>query len=318
MAHAYTPGLRVAELTVVRKERRLPLPGEVLVKVGDRVKATQVVARTELPGNVESVNVANRLGVPPEDVPQCMLKKEGDSIQKGEVIAQSKSFFGLFKSSCQATVTGTVETVSSVTGQVLLREPPLPVEVRAYVDGIVTEVLPREGVMVETPATFIQGIFGIGGEIQGELVMVAESPGDILDADRLTEAVRGKVAVGGSLVTAAAIHNRARQLGGELRRRNPGGVLTGSEFPESVQSLHHDTVCSAEIRVCDSVRFRSSWQGSGHAPFRGVESGLLQNRMESECAERSLSLPCACRWIHPDEEDDPSEVSARETPGGRM
>ncbi|MCU0610774.1 MAG: hypothetical protein MUE60_03170 [Candidatus Eisenbacteria bacterium] len=205
MAHAYTPGLRVAELTVVRKERRLPLPGEVLVKLGAHVKAAQVVARTELPGNVESVNVANRLGVPPEDVPQCMLKKEGDSIEKGEVIAQSKSFFGLFKSSCQATVTGTVETVSSVTGQVLLREPPLPVEVRAYVDGIVADVLPGEGVVVETPATFIQGIFGIGGEIQGQLVMVVASADEILDADRLTEAVRGKVAVGGSLVTAAAI-----------------------------------------------------------------------------------------------------------------
>jgi hypothetical protein len=195
----------VAELTVVRKERRLPLPGEVLVKLGAHVKAAQVVARTELPGNVESVNVANRLGVPPEDVPQCMLKKEGDSIEKGEVIAQSKSFFGLFKSSCQATVTGTVETVSSVTGQVLLREPPLPVEVRAYVDGIVADVLPGEGVVVETPATFIQGIFGIGGEIQGQLVMVVASADEILDADRLTEAVRGKVAVGGSLVTAAAI-----------------------------------------------------------------------------------------------------------------
>lgn len=205
MAHAYTPGLRVAELTLVSKERRLPLPGEVLVKVGDRVKATQVVARTELPGNVESVNVANRLGVPPEDVPQCMLKREGERIEKGEVIAQSKSFFGLFKSSCQATVTGTVETISSVTGQVLLREPPLPVEVRAYIDGVVTEVLPREGVVVETPATFIQGIFGIGGEVQGQLVMVVSSPDDVLDAEHLTEAVRGKVVVGGSLVTAAAI-----------------------------------------------------------------------------------------------------------------
>lgn len=233
MAHAYTPGLRVADLTVVQKERRLPLPGQVLVNVGDQVHATQVVARTELPGNVESVNVANRLGVPPEDVPHCMLKKEGDSIQKGEVIAQSKSFFGLFKSSCQATVTGTVETVSSVTGQVLLREPPMPVEVRAYVDGVVTEVLPREGVIVETPATFIQGIFGIGGETQGELVMVAESPDEILEADRLTEAVRGRVAVGGSLVTASAIR-KAIAVGAK-------GIIAGGLHDKDLREfLGHD------------------------------------------------------------------------------
>ncbi len=219
MAHAYTPGLRVAELTLVRKERRLPLPGEVLVTVGERVKATQVVARTELPGNVESVNVANRLGVPPEDVPQCMLKKEGDPVQKGEVIAQSKSFFGLFKSTCLATVTGSVETISAVTGQVLLREPPLPVEVRAYIDGVVTEVRPCEGVVVETPATFIQGIFGIGGETQGQLVVVVDSPDDVLDAERLTEDLRGKVVVGGSLVTAAAIR-KAISVGAK-------GILAG-------------------------------------------------------------------------------------------
>jgi hypothetical protein len=183
-----------------------------MVEVGDSVKATDVVARTELPGNVESVNVANRLGVPPEDVPNCMLKKEGEAVEKGENIAQSKSFFGLFKSNCQAPVTGTIETISSVTGQVLLREPPLPVEVEAYIDGTVTEVLPKEGVTVQAPASFIQGIFGIGGEIQGELVVVGTSPEDVLDAGSLNESQKDKIVVGGSLVTADAI-TRAISLG---------------------------------------------------------------------------------------------------------
>ena len=212
MAHAYTPGLRVADYTIVRKQRRLPLPGDVAVSVGDRVKADDVVARTELPGNVESVNVANRLGVPPEDVPQAMMKHEGDPVQKGEVIAQSKSFFGLFTSKCVATVTGTVENISSVTGQVLLREPPMPVEVKAYVDGEITDVLPGEGVVVETPATFIQGIFGIGGEVNGDLIVVCENAQEILDANKLTEEHSDKIVVGGSLVTADAI-KKAVSLG---------------------------------------------------------------------------------------------------------
>jgi len=212
VAHAYTPGLRVADLTMVRKQRRLPLPGDVMVSVGDKVTATQVVARTELPGNVESVNVANRLGVPPEDVPKSMLKQAGDSIEKGENIARSSSFFGLFKSNCQATVTGTIETISSVTGQVLLREPPMPVEVQAYVDGEVTEVIPREGVVVETPAGFIQGIFGIGGEIQGELALASENREDVLDAGNLDESLKDKIVVGGSMITSAAI-DKAIKLG---------------------------------------------------------------------------------------------------------
>ena len=31
MAHAYTPGLRVTRQAVIRKQRRLPLKGQVLV-----------------------------------------------------------------------------------------------------------------------------------------------------------------------------------------------------------------------------------------------------------------------------------------------
>ena len=62
MAHAYTPGLRVAEDTVVRRERRLPLKGQVTVQRGDSVEAHTVVARTELPGNVQTVNLAAKRG----------------------------------------------------------------------------------------------------------------------------------------------------------------------------------------------------------------------------------------------------------------
>ena len=43
----------------------------------------------------------------------------------------------------------------------------MPVEVDAYIDGMVTEILPGEGVVVEAEGAFIQGIFGVGGETCG-------------------------------------------------------------------------------------------------------------------------------------------------------
>jgi hypothetical protein len=205
MAHAYTPGLRVTGLTALRKERILPLKGEVLAHQGDRVTAEQVVARTELPGNVHSVNVANILSILPEEVPGKMDKKNGDPVEAGEVIARSSSLFGLFKSVAKSPITGRVEAVSEVTGQVLLREPPIPVEVNAYVDGEVVEVRPGEGVVVETHGTLVQGIFGIGGETFGEVVIVGSSPEEVLDAQAITPAHEGKIVVGGSLVTSAAL-----------------------------------------------------------------------------------------------------------------
>ena len=201
MAHAYTPGLKVTERDLVSKRRVLPLKGEVMVKEGDKVDPDRVVARTHLPGEVIPINVANILGLPPEDVPEGMRKQEGDKVEKGEVIASSKSFFGLFKSQVKAPERGTVENISNVTGQVLLRGEPLPVEVKAYLDGEVVEIYPQEGVLVQSWATFIQGIFGIGGETHGELVILSDHPSGVLTEKEIDESCRGKILVGGSLVT---------------------------------------------------------------------------------------------------------------------
>jgi len=210
MAHAYTPGLTVSAFTTVVKKRILPLKGEVLVEVGEPVEPATVVARTELPGKVQSKNVSADLGLPPSDIAAAMKKKEGDPVAKDEIVAEQKSFFGVFTSRSVAPVTGTIETISSVTGQVLYREPPIPVEVRAYVKGTVREVFPREGVAVEARGALIQGIFGIGGETHGPLAMAAASPDAVLSPAALQPSFAGKIIVGGKLVTLEAIREAAK------------------------------------------------------------------------------------------------------------
>ncbi|MFB3909147.1 MAG: hypothetical protein ACE15D_12170 [Candidatus Eisenbacteria bacterium] len=212
MAHAYTPGLRVTERTRILKVRRLPLKGQVVVKKGDKVQAETVVARTDLPGNVQPVKAASILGVAQQDLREFMLKKEGDQVAKDEVIATSKSFFGLFKSHCRSPVEGTVESISDVTGQVIIREPPIPVQVEAYIDGVVGEVMPGEGVVVEAEGAFLQGIFGVGGETVGQLQIVVPSPDVELTEAHLKPEHAGKVVVGGSLIRIPALR-RAIQLG---------------------------------------------------------------------------------------------------------
>jgi hypothetical protein len=205
MAHAYTPGLKVTRKTVLRKERRLPLPGEVVVKVGDKVSAETVVAKTELPGNVQPINVAGLLSIPPQEINSVMIKKVNDPVKKGEPIAESKSFFGLFKNTVTSPVDGYIESISNITGQVILREPPIPITVNAYIDGTVVEVIPNEGVVVETTASFIQGIFGIGGETIGEILVVAKSPDEELTKEKITPEMKGKILIGGSYVTSEAL-----------------------------------------------------------------------------------------------------------------
>jgi hypothetical protein len=241
VAHAYTPGLRVTGHTQISKLRRLPLKGEVVVAKGSALDAEAVVARTALPGNVKTVNVANVLGVPPADIGTCMLKEPGDAVAEGEPIAQSKSLFGLFKSTAKANCSGTLEGASEVTGQVTLREPAVPVEMSAYVDGTVSEVLPEEGVVMETEGALIQGIFGIGGENVGTLDMVVDRPDAVAAPADLAES-RGKVVVVGAQATHEVIM-KAREVGAaavvaggiadaDLRRIlgfDLGVAITGSE-----------------------------------------------------------------------------------------
>lgn len=212
MGDAYTPGLTVTGSTTVRKTRRLPLPGKVMVKVGDKVVASDVVARTELPGRVHLLNLANRLGALPDELPGKLIVKIGDKIKTGQVLAESKSFFGLFTSRVESTIDGVIESVSKVTGQAVLREPPSPVEVTAYIDGTVIEEIESEGVVIETQAALIQGIFGLSGEVRAELIMATSSPDMVLDAKHFAEDYRGKVVVGPSYVTLAGMR-RAIEVG---------------------------------------------------------------------------------------------------------
>ena len=221
MAHAYTPGLKVSERQLITKKRILPLKGEVVAKKGDKVHPDTVVARTFLPGDVEPINVANQLGLPPEDIEGCMKKKVGDPVKEGEIIARSRPLFGLkwFASESKATLDGTVESVSAVTGQVLLRGKPIPVEVKAYLEGEVVDVFEAEGVAVATWGSFIQGIFGIGGETHGMIKLVVRDNTATLTEKYVTEDCRGCIIIGGSRVTAGAI-NQAIKIGAK-------GVVSG-------------------------------------------------------------------------------------------
>ncbi len=198
MAHAYTPGLRVAEKTKIKKCRILPLKGNVIKKVGDVVLRNDVVARTELPGGISTMNVVNMLGIVPNEIDNFMLKKVGEKIEKDEVIAETKSFIKFLRARVQSSITGTIEAISPVTGQVLLREPPLPVEVMAYINGKVVEVIDGEGVEIETEATFIQGIFGVGGEVWGSMKFAVSGPDERLTLDKLKPEFKDSIVVGGS------------------------------------------------------------------------------------------------------------------------
>ena len=78
---------QVSPLVNVRRERMLPAPGEILVRIGERVDPTQVVARTELFSDFQILPVARLLGVPAAKIKKYMQVKLRDTVQQGQVIA---------------------------------------------------------------------------------------------------------------------------------------------------------------------------------------------------------------------------------------
>ena len=204
-AHAYTPGLKVKKSTTVQKLRRLPLLGEVFVNEGDTVKHEDIVARTEISGDPDIVKISMIMGLEPEDTPRYMTKQVGDKIEKGEQLAFYKALFGLIKKEVKSPIDGTLESFSEITGQAIVRGAPIPVEVDAYIPGKIIEVMPKEGALIETHAAFIQGIFGIGGEVHGEIQVVVSSNNQVLEAEMIKPEHKGMVLIGGSRVTLDAL-----------------------------------------------------------------------------------------------------------------
>jgi len=134
-----------------------------------------------------------------------MVKKVGDSVEKDEIIAQYIAFWGLLKRFVRSPIDGVIENVSPLSGRITAREHPTPIEIKAYVPGKVVEVIPNEGVVIETNATFIQGIFGIGGEKHGPLKVLVNAPDEILTEQMITSEHKGKIIVGGSFITLEAM-----------------------------------------------------------------------------------------------------------------
>ncbi len=212
MAKAYTPGLKVSARTNFRARRLLPVHGEVIVKAGQRVRARDVVAHTFIDGDVTPVAVASQLSVPADDLAHIMLVKQGDSVAAGQPIARTKGIFGIGKKELASPAAGTVESISLTTGQLMLRGSPIAVEVKAYIDGTVVEVIAGEGAVVETDAVFVQGIFGVGGETVGAICFASVRHDQKLEATQIKAEMKGCIVVGGARVTADAV--KAAQAAG--------------------------------------------------------------------------------------------------------
>ena len=213
----YPPETRVMPLTLIRRERMLPVPGDVLVQPGMRVEPSDIVARTEQSGQFRTFEIARLLRVSPAKAVRYLKKEIDDAVKAGEVIA-SRPALGVRP--VRSPVAGVLVAVDQRTGRVVIEVASQPIELRAHLKGIIGNVLGGHGVVVETPGAMIQAAWGIGGEAYGVLRVVSESPNEPLKAGSIDIQMHGSIIAGGGWITASAL-DQARQL--QLR-----GLIAGS------------------------------------------------------------------------------------------
>jgi hypothetical protein len=213
--HSGTPPL--VSGAMARIERRLPQPGKVTVRVGQRVEPEDVVAHCFLPGTPHIINLSRALMIAPAQIERAMRLEIGNKVTQGEVLARTSRVSGRV---CLAPVSGEIVSVDAETGYVTIVSDPVRYELQANVRGVVMEELPHEGVRIETPAAQVFGAFGFGEERSGVLRLLVTDPSEPILPEMIDARSAYAIVIGGSGVTAAALRRAAQ---GNVR-----GVIVGS------------------------------------------------------------------------------------------
>jgi hypothetical protein len=210
MSSLFSPGLQASTRVRIRRRRELPLKGDILVQVGDRVHGEQVIARAQLEGELRIVRAAEGLGIIPSELPGLLRVKAQQQVEQGEILAEMRGLWGLFRSTVVSPMAGTVEFVSPSTGHIGVRGAPKVLNLSAYIDGVVALIDDGRAVVIEHEATFVQGIFGVGGERIGTLKLLDVSQDSALTEAHIPSEARGQVLVGGHSPSPAALKKAAR------------------------------------------------------------------------------------------------------------
>jgi len=199
------PVTHLLALTTIRRARRLPVPGRVLVKVGQKVNATDIIADAVSGGQHYIVDVRRALGISRnEKVDHLVERKPGERIQKGDVIASTS---GLFSRVVRSPADGIVLMAGG--GLVLIEAQTPPLELKAGFSGVVSEVLPERGIILEAEGALIQGVWGNNRVDQGVLLSLARTPDEEFVRSRLDVTMRGAVILAGYCLQADALQAAA-------------------------------------------------------------------------------------------------------------
>ncbi len=200
------PVHHILPLTTIERERLLPVPGKVLVKLDQKVTSTDVIAEASWSKDHTIVDIARALRISSEAADRLLRVKTGDKVIEGGELAISPGFIPKIIRSPRA---GRVVVAGG--GQVLLESGDTAISLKAGVTGTVIQIIPNKGAVIRTVGALVQGFWGNGKIDTGLMLNLTERPDDVLTVGRLDVSLRGSVILGG-MVNDAEILQAADSL----------------------------------------------------------------------------------------------------------
>ena len=186
------PITHILPLTVIRRERLLPIPGKILVRKGQKVVANDIIAEAELAPKHLILDVCRGLGLSPEQADKEIKVRMGDEVEEGDVLAGP---VGMTRRVIRSPGIGRIVVVES--GQILIALTGKPFALKAGMPGEVQDLIADRGAIIETTGALIQGVWGNGQIDSGVLHVLAKNPANELTPDHMDPSMRGSVIMAG-------------------------------------------------------------------------------------------------------------------------
>lgn len=209
------PVTYIQPLTTLRRQRLLPVEGQVLVNLGDQVRSSDPVARANLYTKHVMLDASRALGLPADRVSKLIQRSIGEKVDEGAIIAGRR---GVGARLLRSPAGGQIAAISE--GQILLQVSDESALLPARVPGEIINIDPGRGVTIECTAAWLQGVWGNGRFADGNLQLQADNPLHQLTADQIDMSLRGVILLAGHCG-----QRQALELAGQVPIR---GLVLGS------------------------------------------------------------------------------------------
>lgn len=144
----------------------LPKNSKVLVEENDRVSQESILAKGEKEGKRETLSLSDALKIQPSDIFQVLVKKLGDKVKKGEILAKKGELFR--RVVLKSPIDGRLVEISEALGEVILAGKGEKVVIKSPVSGKIKAIEDQE-IKIKFEGVVFEGKRGQGERVSGAI-----------------------------------------------------------------------------------------------------------------------------------------------------